>query len=180
VLSFTPDLYDAYLTFDTGLKVRVKAEWIKHIDELVEFYLCFSGRDGTLIYNKRGGFGTDPGWRANLADAVTPEQLVAHQNALLGRGVKVAALLHRPEPTAGQLSAGGGKLQPSLEFRGVAAAGLMPLVGHFVNAILEDTPTPESWRGNGPLPTHVDGLRQTQVVTAIVRSAQTNQVVNVE
>jgi predicted dehydrogenase len=178
VLGFTPDLYDAYLTFDSGLKVRVKAEWIKHIDELVEFYLCFSGRDGTLIYNKRGGFGTAPGWRANLAETVTPEQLVAHQNALLNRRVKVAALLHRPEPTTGQLSAGGDKLQPSLEFRGVAAAGLMPLVEYFVNAILEDTPTPENWRGNGSLPTHVDGLRQTQIVAAIVRSAQTNQVVS--
>jgi predicted dehydrogenase len=178
VLGYTPDLYDAFLAFDTGLKVRVKAEWIKHIDELVEFYMCFSGRDGTLIYNKRGGFSTEPGWRANLAETVTPEQLLAHQNALLARDVKVAALLHRPEPTTGQLSAGGGKLQPSLEFRGLAAGGLMALVGHCVNAILEDSLTPESWRGNGPLPTHVDGLRQTQVVTAILRSAQTNQVVS--
>lgn len=178
VLGFTPDLYDAFLTYDTGLKVRVKAEWIKHIDELVEFYMCFSGRDGTLIYNKRGGFGTNPGWRANLAETVRPEQLLAHQNALLARGVKVAALFHRPEPTTGQLSAGGGKLQPSLEFRGPAAAGLMSLVGHFVNAIVENSLTPESWRGNGTLPTHLDGLKQTQVVAAIVKSAQTNQVIS--
>ncbi|MBC7317025.1 MAG: Gfo/Idh/MocA family oxidoreductase, partial [Chloroflexi bacterium] len=55
VLGYTPDVYDAYLTFDSSLKVRVKAEWIKHIDELVEFYMCFSGSEGTLIYNKRGG-----------------------------------------------------------------------------------------------------------------------------
>ena len=40
VLGYTPDLYDAFLTFDSGLRVRVKAEWIKHIDELVEFYLA--------------------------------------------------------------------------------------------------------------------------------------------
>jgi predicted dehydrogenase len=178
VLGFTPDLYDAFLTYDTGLKVRVKAEWIKHIDELVEFYMCFSGRDGTLIYNKRGGFGTDPGWRANLAETVGPEQLLAHQNALLARGAKVAALFHRPEPITGQISAGGGKLKPSLEFRGPAAAGLMALMEHFVAAIMEDSLTPESWQGNGALPTHVDGLKQTQVVTAIVKSAQTNQVIS--
>ena len=179
VLGFTPDLYDAFLTFDTGLKVRVKAEWIKHIDELVEFYMCFSGADGTLIFNKRAGFGATAGWRANLAESVTPEQLLAHRDALLARGVNVAALLHKPEPTAGTLSAGGAKLQPSLEFRGLATGGLMALVGHFVNAILEGTLEPESWRGNGPLPVQADGLRQTQVVAAIVRSAETGQVVEV-
>jgi len=178
VLGFTPDLYDAFLTFDTGLKVRVKAEWIKHIDELVEFYMCFSGSDGTLIFNKRGGFGTDAGWRANLADTVTAGGLMMHQEALLGRGVKVAALLHRPEPTAGQLSAGGGTLQPSLEVRGPGTGGLMALVGHLLNGILEDTLTPDSWRGNGPLPTHFDGLKQTQVVAAIIESAETNKVIS--
>jgi predicted dehydrogenase len=180
VLGFTPDLYDAYLTFDAGLKVRVKAEWIKHIDELVEFYLCFSGRDGTLVYNKRAGFGAEPGWRANVAATVTPAQLLAHQDALLARGVKVSALLHRPEPTTGQLSAGGSVLQPSLEFRGPSSGGLMALVGRFVDAILEDTLTPQSWQGNGPLPTHADGLRQTQVVTAIIRAAETGRPVRMD
>ena len=179
VLGFTPDLYDAFLTFDTGLKVRVKAEWIKHIDELVEFYMCFSGHDGTLIYNKRGGFGTEYGWRANLAENVSTEALLAHQDALLDRGVRVAALLHRPDPTTGELSASSGVRRPCLEVRGPSAGGLMALVGRFVDAILQDTLTPESWQGNGPLPTHHDGLRQAQVVAAIVKSAQTNEVVNV-
>ena len=178
VLGFTPDLYDAFLTFDTGMKVRVKAEWIKHIDELVEFYLCFSGRDGTVIYNKRGGFGTANGWRANVAETTTLEQLVAHQDALLARGVKVAALLHRPQPVAGLLAAGGEALQPSLEFRGASPDRLLPLVAHFLDAIQENTLTPTSWHDNGPLPTHEDGLRQTQVVSAIIQSAQTGQVVS--
>ena len=156
VLGFTPDLYDAYLTFDTGLKVRAKAEWIKHIDELVEFYLCFSGRSGTLIYNKRRGFGTETGWRANLSESVTTEQLLSHRQALEEGGVRVAARLHHPEPTTGQLTARMEKLQPSLEGRGPSSGGLMALVGHFINAIQEDTVTPASWRNNGPLPTHLD------------------------
>mgnify|MGYP005850145129 CR=1 FL=1 len=179
VLGNTPDVYDAFLTFDSGLKVRVKAEWIKHIDELVEFYLCFSGSEGTLVYNKRGGFGTSAGWRANLAKATSPEQLLAHQEALLARGANVAALMHRPDPTTGQLAAGGGELSPALEFRGLGGQTLMSLVGHLVDAILEDTLTPASWQGNGPLPTHLDGLKQTQVVMAIIRSAETGQVVEV-
>ena len=116
VLGFTPDVYDAYLMFDNGLKVRVKAEWIKHIDNLVEFYQCFSGAEGTLIYNKRGGFATETGWRANIATSTTPEQLLAHQNALLALGANVRALLHRPNPSAGQLAAGGGEIKPALEY----------------------------------------------------------------
>jgi predicted dehydrogenase len=180
VLGFTPDLYDAFLTFDTGLKVRVKAEWIKHIDELVEFYMCFSGQDGTLIYNKRGGYGTATGWRANLAENITPEELRTHQDALLKRGVNIAALIHRPEPTTGQLSAGGGQVKPSLEARVPGGGNLMALVGHFVDAILQNTLTPEGWQGNGPLPTHLDGLKQSQVVAAIIKSAETNQVVTLE
>ena len=177
VLGHTPDLYDAFLTFDRGLRVRVKAEWIKHIDELVEFYLCFSGRDGTLICNKRGGFGTESGWRANVADTVSAEELLRHRQALDERGARVAARMNRPDPTTGQLSASVERLQPSLEARGASAGGLMALVGHFVDAILEDTLTPARWRDNGPLPTHVDGLKQTEVVAAIVRSAAEDRVV---
>ena len=177
VLGYTPDLYDAYLTFDSGLKVRVKAEWIKHIDELVEFYICFSGTEGTLIYNKRGGFGTSPGWRANVARDIAPEELLAHQEAMRDWGVNVAALLHRPSPTAGRLSAGGGELCPALEYRGLGYGESMSLVGHCIDAILEDTLEPKSWQGLGALPTHHDGLKQTQITTAIVESAQTGRVV---
>ncbi|MCU0502176.1 MAG: hypothetical protein MUC51_10500, partial [Anaerolineae bacterium] len=79
----------------------------------------------------------------------------------------------------GQLSASVARLQPSLEARGASAGGLMALVGHFVDAILEETLTPARWRANGPLPTHIDGLKQTQVVAAIVRSAAENRVVAV-
>ena len=180
VLGYTPDVYDAFLGLDTGAKVRVKAEWIKHIDELVEFYMCFSGSEGTLIYNKRGGFGTDSGWRANVAKGITAEQLLAHQNALLARGANVAVLLHRPNPTTGQLAAGEGELTPALEFRGPTGGTLMALVGYLIDAIMENTLTPKSWQGNGPLPTHVDGLKQTQVVVAIIESSVTGKVVEVK
>jgi len=177
VLGYTPDVYDAFLTFDSGMKVRVKAEWIKHVDDLVEFYMCFSGAEGTLIYNKRGAFNMTPGWRANVAARITVEELVAHQNALLGLGANVAALLHRPTLTSGTLSAGGGTLAPALEYRGLGYGEFMAMPDHFVDAVLQDTLEPTSWRGLGPLPTHVDGLKQTQITTAIVRSAETGEVV---
>jgi predicted dehydrogenase len=180
VLGFTPDVYDAYLMFDNGLKVRVKAEWIKHIDNLVEFYQCFSGAEGTLIYNKRGGFATETGWRANLAASVTPEQLLAHQNALLAMGANVRAILHRPSPPAGQLATAGGDLTPALEYIGNCSIGLAVMDEHFVNAILGGTAEPKSWVGRGPLPNHVDGLKQTQIVAAIIKSSETGKVVEVK
>ncbi|NLD43291.1 MAG: Gfo/Idh/MocA family oxidoreductase [Chloroflexi bacterium] len=180
VLGYTPDVYDAFLTFDTGMKMRVKAEWIKHIDELVEFYMCFSGADGTLIYNKRGGFGTAPGWRANLSTALSEGELLKHQSALLGLGANVAALLHRPAPTTGTLTAGGGDLVPALEFRGLGYGEFMALPDRFVDAILQDSLEPSTWRGLGPLPTHIDGLKQTQITTAIVRSAETGKVITLD
>jgi predicted dehydrogenase len=85
-------------------------------------------------------------------------------------------LLHRPNPSAGVLEAGGGQLETALE----AFAPPMDwwrLARGFLDAILEDTLTPSSWQKVGPLPTGLDGLRQTQVVCAIVKSAETGRVV---
>ena len=176
VLGYTPDLYDAFLTFDNGAKFRVKAEWIKHIDGLVEFAFSFSGSEGSLFYIKRPSFGGVEGWRANLSKKVTPDALQAHQQALSERGVEVRALLHRPNPTAGVLQAGGGGLETALEAF-AAPMDWWRLARGFVDAILEDTLTPTSWQDIGPLPTGLDGLRQTRVVCAIVESAQTGRVV---
>ena len=179
VLGTTPDVYDAFLTFDSGLKVRVKAEWIKHIDELVEFYQCYSGSEGTLVFNKRGGFGTAPGWRANVRKETSVDELLAHQEALRERGANVRALFHRPTPTSGTLAAGSAERLPALEFHGLGYGEPMALVRSCLDAIVEGTLTPKSWAHFGPLPTHVDGLRQTQVVAAIVRSAETGRAVQV-
>ena len=180
VLGYTPDLYDAFLTFNTGLKVRVKAEWIKHMDQLVEFYLCFSGSEGTLVYNKLPGFGVEQGWRANLSDKLGADALLQHQNALLNLGVNVGAKVHRPSPVAGTLAAGGGETALALEHVGpVPGGGVMALGGPIIDGILQNTPEPTSWQGRGALPNHLDGLRQTQVVMAIVESSRTGKPVSV-
>ncbi len=179
VLGVTPDVYDAFLTFDSGAKFRVKAEWIKHIDELVEFYMAFSGSEGTLIYNKRGGFGTAPGWRANLSAKVTTDELLRHRENLAERGVQTRAIIHRPEPATATLAAGGSSDVCSLEFLGSGYGETMALCRAFIDAILQNTLTPTSWKGHGPLPTHIDGWRQTQVVCAIVESAATGRIVEV-
>jgi predicted dehydrogenase len=177
VLGYTPDLYDAFLTFDNGAKFRVEAGWIRHIDGLVEFSLSFSGSEGTLVYIKEPGFGEVEGWRANVSDRVTPEELLAHQERLLEQGINLRALLHRPSPKLKELEAGGGELKRGLE--AFAAPKDWWLMAHsFIDAILEDTLTPSSWTGYGPLPSGIDGLRQTQIVCAIVESAEKGSVVD--
>jgi predicted dehydrogenase len=176
VLGYTPDLYDAFLTFDNGSKFRVKAEWIKHIDGLVEFALSFSGSEGSLIYIKRPTFGEQEGWRANVSDEVTAEQLQTHQDSLLQQGINVRALLHRPSPTAGVLEAGGGELKRGLEAFAPPQDWWRVARG-FIDSVLEDTLTPTSWTDYGPLPSGIDGLRQTQVVCAIVESAEKGKLV---
>jgi predicted dehydrogenase len=177
VLGYTPDLYDAFLCFDNGSKFRVKAEWIKHIDGLVEFALSFSGSEGSLIYIKRPSFGEVEGWRANVSDEVTPEEILDHQDRLLQQGINVRALLHRPSPTAGELKAGGGVLKRGLEAF-AAPQNWWRVARGFIDAVLEDTPTPSSWAEYGPLPSGIDGLRQTEVVTAIVESAEKGKVID--
>jgi predicted dehydrogenase len=179
-LGYTPDLYDAYLEFDSGARVRVKAEWIRHMDELVEFYLSFSGKEGTLIYNKLPGFGTRSSWRANLAARVTVEELMAHQRALTAAGANVRAIIDRGAPGTQRGPGAGGALPLALESFEHGIGKPMALADHVVNAILEDTTTPGSWRGPGPLPTHKDGLRQTLAVAAIVKSAESGQVVRLD
>ncbi len=93
VLGYTPDVFDAFLTFDSGLKLWVKSEWIKHIESLVEFYICLSDSEGTIVYNKIPGFGVEAGWRANLSARVGAEELMAHQRSLIERGIDVSALV---------------------------------------------------------------------------------------
>ncbi|MBN1580468.1 MAG: Gfo/Idh/MocA family oxidoreductase [Anaerolineae bacterium] len=177
VLGYTPDLYDAFLWFDNDVKFRIKAEWTKHIDTLVEFEMSFSGSKGSLTYRKRPGFGAVEGWRANMSQEITQQALLSHQEKLLDQGINVRALFHRPNPTAGELKAGGGTMKLGLEAFDLPQDWWRIERG-FVDAILENTLTPSSWTQYGPLPSGSDGLRQTRVVCAIVESAQSGQVIH--
>ena len=99
VLGYTPDLYDSFLTFDSGLKVRCKAEWIRYMDEIVEFYTSISGERGTIIFNKRPGFGGD-GFAASSGRAGQPGHLPARQPPLPSAGRRLLRSLCRALATA--------------------------------------------------------------------------------
>ena len=177
VLKYTPDLYDAYLTFSNGIKVRAKAEWIRHIDGLVEFGFSFSGSEGTMVYIKRAGFGETDGWRANLSGSLSSGQLLDHQEKLHARGIDVKALVHRPKAVSGVLEAGGPDQKMALEITDLDMDFWL-VAGSFVEAIVEDTLQPRSWKGYGPLPSAVDGLRQTEVVCGVIESAASGKVIS--
>ena len=95
---------------------------------------------------------------------------------MLEQGINVRALLHRPDPTSGALRAGGGELKAGLEAFAPPTDWWRVTRG-FVDAVLEDTLTPTSWDRYGSLPSGIDGLRQTQVVCAIVDSAKKGAVI---
>ena len=180
VLGFTPDLYDALVTFDGGAIVRVKAEWIRHMDELVEFYLSFSGAEGTLIYNKLPGFGTKSSWRANVAARVSLEELLAHQQALGKAGASVRAIVDRGAPGMQRSPGAEGRLPLGIESFGHPIGKPMALADYVIDAILCGTNKPDSWKGPGALPTHEDGLWQSLAVAAIVKSADKGRVVRLD
>jgi len=118
VLEYTPDLYDAFLTFDNGTKFRVKGGWIKRVDGLVEFTLSFSGSEGTLDYIKLPGFGQVEGWRANVREQITTEELLSHQENLQRREIPVRAL----SPSAKYLALDGGRPRTQAESRSLCIA----------------------------------------------------------
>ncbi|MCD6286693.1 MAG: hypothetical protein J7M39_12350, partial [Anaerolineae bacterium] len=104
--------------------------------------------------------------------------LLKHQGALAAQGVPVGALYHHVDPLADVVERAAGKPRASLEAFNVAKDGWR-VVNSFADAVLEETLTPSSWAHYGPLPSGIDGLRQTQVVGAIVESSEQGRVVEV-
>ena len=121
------------------------------VDELPE-----RGRKGTaaVSYVDVGG----PVANAAVTAVLLGSEAEVH--SVFGGGpfaIQVRALLHRPNPTAGVLQAGGGDLETALEAF-AAPMDWWRLERGFVDAILENTLTPSSWQDVGPLPTGFEFL----------------------
>lgn len=169
VLGYTPDLYDAFLHFSSGVKVRVKAGWINYLERGVESAIIFNGSQGQIFYNRSPRFGTAVGWRANVADEVSQRQLERHQEQLRARGVPSRLFLREPAREA--WNAG---ITRGLE---IGSDGLPQheYCDFLVDAIVEGTTTPASWQewqGDGVLPTGKDGLAIVRVCNAIIEAAE--------
>ncbi|MDP6040266.1 MAG: Gfo/Idh/MocA family oxidoreductase [Candidatus Latescibacteria bacterium] len=167
VLKYTPDLYDAYLTFDTGLTVRVKAEWIRRMDALVEFELGFSGEKGSLYYRKHPAFRSERGLRLDI-DGITNTELSRHQKALNRQGIQ-SKVISDPQARTPRV----------LEFY----AENNPIdwesaLGHYFATLRTGWDAPQL-DGFGPLPDLHDALRQVDIVSSIVKSAERRRAIKV-
>ncbi|MEA3408313.1 MAG: Gfo/Idh/MocA family oxidoreductase [Chloroflexota bacterium] len=173
VLEYTPDLFDAYLFFDNGMKIRVKSDWIKYMEKLVEYYKCIEGEHGTIFYNKIPGFNVkEQSWQVNFSDRMTVEELLAHQEILSERGCSVHVKMHQP------IESVGGGIMPQLEMD-ASQPQATELMDHILASIEEDKAVPSTWEGNGRLPTGQDGLMQTKIVSAIIESAEIGKEIEV-
>jgi predicted dehydrogenase len=165
VLKYTPDLYDAFLFWNNGIKTRVKAEWIKHIDSLVEFYICLGGEKGGIVHHKSPGYGATRGWRATLDRELSAEQLQQAAAALDSTGVKAKADMISDATRNGEGNRGMLEITESESKNGTDL---------FIKSILGDAEcTPE-------LPTGKDGLEAVKIVNAIVESAEAGELVKIQ
>ena len=167
VLRYTPDLYEANLIFSNGLLVRIKSEWIRRMDALVEFELGFSGKSGSLYYRKLPAFRAQAGLRIDL-DHTSAVALVRHQKALARQGVRARVV---SDPSA----------------RTTAALEVLPednpqqgnALEHYLETIRAGRKAPRI-EGFGPLPSLDDAIRQVEIVTAIVDSAEKSRTIKVK
>jgi len=167
ILGYTPDLYDGYFFFDNGLKVRVKAEWVKEIDELVTFDFAATGTEGCLIYNKLPGFGGLQGLRLNLNGARDVEALAAHQEALRQKGIRARVISRVSRPDVGEGTRYGFELYAADQKQ-----AHKNMVAYAMDAFTEGREVPSSWEGNGSLPWDDEGLKATKIVCALMESAE--------
>ena len=174
VLGHTPDLYDAFLFFDSGLKVRIRVGWIHYVEVGVESSEVYNGVNGQIINNRSPKFYTQQGWRLNLGNELALDELRHHQDILGKRGLGTR-LIRRETLTQGWDEG----IHSCLEIP-TGEAPNRELLGFVLDAILEDTLEPQSWKewqGEGPLPTGEVALENVRVIQAIEKSAHDGIVV---
>jgi len=169
VLKYTPDLFDAFLFWNNGVKTRVKSEWIKHIDRLVEFYICLGGDKGGIAHNRLPAYGVNRGLKANLAEELSLQQVNQAQEELSQAGIQVEAKMIDDATKGGENKRGCIEITQPGDKDGTTL---------FIQSILEGTNCPSDWCAFGNLPTGHDGLEAVKVVNAIVESAEKGELVN--
>lgn len=176
ILGYTPDLVDAFLYFDNGLKVRMKSGWIHHIERGVELVELFNGDAGQVISARFDRFNCASGWRLNLAEGADLDELRHHQAVLKKRGIGSRIVLRDPLESGWQRG-----ILTGLEIQASQATN-RELLEFVLDAIIEDTTEPTSWRkwqGSGPLPMGDVALENLRVIRAIEESAREGAIVDV-
>lgn len=170
ILGYAVDLYDALLILSSGAKVRLKSEWVRQMDDLVEFRIYICGSEGGIFYNKRGGYKMSPGWKANLSPSIDFDRVRSIQRRLSEHGVKVSASIC---PNWSRMGEG---WRAAME---IGPEGVQNVSGwgYLLDAVEEGTFSPRSWSDFGSLPTGRDGYEAVRIIEAIAKSAEKGEVV---
>jgi predicted dehydrogenase len=172
ILHHTVDLYDAFLFFDNGLKVRVKSGWVHYLDTVAESFEQYNGVDGQVINNRSARFAAVQGWRVNFGKEPTFDELRYHQEVLRKRGLGTRIIWRAP------LNSGWNRgITAGLEILGsdFSEAPNHDMLEFVLDAVAENTVEPGSWKawqGDGPLPMADVALENVRILNAIEQSAR--------
>ncbi len=155
------DYMDSFLTFEDGLVIRLKTEWTKRMEELVENYVQVTGEKGGFVYNKTPGFKAGQGLRIYMETEKDTAQKMLESLKQQGICAELeyseAMQAFRFDLTAGQ--------ENDFDWN----AGVCIYADSFRKDFEE----------NVPLTDLNDGIRQVQVVEALIKSAKENREVEV-
>lgn len=77
VIGSDVDFVDSFLTFDNNLVIRLKTEWTKRLDGIVENYLQLTAEKGGFVFNKTPGYECRPGLRIAIDGGIEPNEAAA-------------------------------------------------------------------------------------------------------
>ncbi len=173
ILGYSTDFFESFLTWTNGLVTRVHTGWVDFGSQLVYCENLFHGTKGMITHNETPAFGRPTAGFQAVFDDIDFDDLRQAQAELLERNIGTRLFWEMPN------TKGIPKTVPGLEV--IPKEKETPLTDYIIDAFLEDTACPSSWRafqGESRLPTFRDGLEQTRVCCAVEEAARTGEVVH--
>ena len=162
VIGSDVDFVDSFLTFDNGLVIRLKTEWTKRLDGLVENYVQLTAEKGGFAFNKTPGFECKQALRIAIDGGKEKNEEAA--KVLEGEGIRCTIQQTRDGEDYALLldTANGNDFDWNMG------------VCHYADSFLGTADTPVE------MTDLKGGLQQVAVVDAILRSAKEGKEVAVE
>ncbi len=157
------DLYDSFLLFDSGLKVRVKSEWTRALPDLKELVVTVTGTEGGASCVASAGYSASPGLRFDFHKEGDVQKVVEFKEKLSSWGTNCRL-------TVGKATPGIAAIEIPAEENQFDSANLLH---HYIKALETGKETVGDVPGVGRIPEGpVDGWEQVRVVGAVEESAK--------
>jgi predicted dehydrogenase len=170
LLKKAPEFFDAQLFWNNGMIIRLKSEWVRYMDNLVEFHMSFSGMKGSLVYNKTPGYKCQAGIQINISQEISEEVVHSSYDDLQKLGHSVVLVKKDAENVSSY----------ALEYENPnVAQQWQQALSYFISDILGTQKASIYKKSYGPLPDGNDGLMAVKVVSAIEESARTDTIVHI-